>query len=112
MIPDDPIQDILREWQAPEPSSALDHRTLAAYRAGYRPSGWRSFWQMRISVPVPALAALAVLLALGFLLEWRLTPKPAAPRIDAGYVTRLDTAGFQPLPNGEARVVQVGSIQQ
>jgi hypothetical protein len=55
---------------------------------------------------------LAVLLALGFLLEWRLTPKPAAPRIDAGYVTRLDTAGFQPLPNGEARVVQVGSIQQ
>jgi hypothetical protein len=111
MMHDDPLQEVLREWKAPEPPAALDARVRAAYRAAYRPWSWSVLWKTRISVPVPALAVLIVL-ALAWLVQFRSAPAPVPPSAGRGYLTRLDETGFQPLPNGAARVVPVGGIRQ
>lgn len=117
----DPLRNVLREWEPPPLPPAMDARIRAAYRASYRPSPWRSFWSMRISVPAPAFAALLVLFA-ALLLLFRATP-PARPALhldsavvaqasDRRYETLLDATGFQPLPNGAARVVKSEGIKQ
>ena len=111
MMEDDSLKNVLREWQAPEPPAAMDARVRAAYRAGYRPSPWKLFWMTRISVPAPALAVLAILV-LAMFLQFRSGPAPVAPRVDRGYVTRMEATGFQPLPNGAARVVAVEGVRQ
>ena len=108
---DDSLKKVLDEWQAPEPGASLDGRMLAAYRAGYRRSPWRAFWGARVSVPAPALA-LVLILVLAVYLQFRSTPAPVAPRVDRGYVTRLEATGFQPLPDGAARVVAVEGVRQ
>ncbi len=115
MMENDPSHDslkgLLREWQAPEPPAALDSRVRAAYRKAYRPSPWRVFWATRVSVPAPALAVAAILFFALFL-QFRSNPAPVAPQVDRGYVTRLETTGFQPLPNGAARIVAVEGVKQ
>ena len=115
MMDHEPLQEILRDWKAPEPPATMDEWMRVAYRAAHpaprRRSLWQSFWNLRISIPVPALAVALVLL-LALMVEFRPAPVPVASRADGGYVTRLDDTGFQPLPNGAARVVSVGAIQQ
>jgi hypothetical protein len=113
---------MLREWQAPDPPADLDRRVLAAYRAAHVPSPWRIFWTARISVPVPVLAALLLLAAALFVQYRARAPQPRPPlRMEtvlmplnggSGCVTRLDATGFQPLPNGAARIVRSGGIRQ
>ena len=115
----DPLQPVLREWQAPEPPRGMDARLLAAYRAQYLPSRWRSFWSARVSVPVPVLAAALVIVAAIALLV-RPAPRPVlhmdstavAQEGERRYETRLDATGFQPLPNGAVRVVKVEGVSQ
>jgi hypothetical protein len=111
MMENDSLKNLLREWQAPEPPADLDARMRAAYRAEYRPSPWKVFWMTRISVPAPALAVLAILVFALFL-QFRSGPAPVAPRADRGYVTRMEATGFQPLPDGAARVVAVEGVRQ
>jgi len=105
------LDALLREeWKSPEPSAELDQRVAAAYRSAVRPkTAWREFWRMRVSVPAPAL--LAVVVAIVALVVW-LRPKAAkpAPAETPGMVTQLNASGFQPLPNGEARVVPAVEI--
>jgi len=86
----DPLRDLLREWEAPEPSPELDARVRGRYRAARRK-------------PFPALAALLLILA-ALLLQFRSLPPHRL-------VTRLDATGFQPLPNGAIRVVSIGEVQ-
>ena len=107
----DPLRPLLQEWEAPDPSAAMDARVLAAYRAARRPSAWRRMWNRRVSLPVPVLAAAVILIAIVFL-SLRPAPDPAPVAGVRGHITRLDAAGFQPLPNGAARVVKVGEVQQ
>jgi hypothetical protein len=111
MMENDPLKGVLKEWRAPEPGAALDTRLRAAYRGVYRPSPWKLFWMTRISVPAPALAVLAILF-FALILQFRSDPAPVAPRADRGYVTRMEATGFQPLPNGAARVVTVEGVRQ
>ena len=100
----DPLRAVLREWQAPEPSAALDARVRAGFRVLVAPSPWARFWTARVSVPVPVLAAVALLLAVAWLVEFR----PAAPAVRApGVVTRLEATGFRPLPDGIALVEEI-----
>jgi hypothetical protein len=101
----------LQEWEAPEPPPALDARVLATYRSAQRPPLWQRLWGWRVSLPVPILAAALILIAV-VLFRLRPVPDPAPVADVRGHITWLDAAGFQPLPNGAARVVKVGEVQQ
>ena len=108
----DPLNSVLREWEAPEPSSALDAQVRAAYRAVHRPSLWRRAWSVRVTIPVPVLAALLLMVAAGLWLQYRSRPPAAVAPSGGGYLTRLETAGFQPLPDGATRVIRSGERKQ
>ena len=108
----DPLQSLLREWKSPELGSDFDDRVVSAYRARFpmetgRQPVLRRFWAARISVPVPVL--LAVMATIALFLWLRPTTAPVtAPRpadLPSGVLTQLNVSGFQPLPNGEARIV-------
>jgi len=113
----DPLDTLLREWKAPEPSAEMDRRVAEDYRRAFRDDrrrspGWRGFWSARISVPVPVLLAAMVVIAL---VVWfrssASTSTPSSAGRDAtGVFTRVNATGFQPLPNGDARIVPVKEI--
>ncbi len=46
----DPLNSVLREWEAPDPSSAVDARVRAAYRSAHRPSLWRRIWSAQVTI--------------------------------------------------------------
>ena len=74
----DSLEALLREeWKSPEPSAALDQRVISAYRTAVRPSAWRLFWRLRISVPVPVLLAAGVA-ALGLFFWFRPAAAPGS----------------------------------
>jgi hypothetical protein len=103
----DELSEVLGEWKGIEPSLEFDARVIGAYRRG-RLSAWQRFWRGRVSVPVPvvALAAIAVVL----LVVW-LRPE-RAPREAGGIVTQIDSDGFQPMPNGAARLIRIEDARQ
>jgi hypothetical protein len=101
----DPLNTLLREWKAPEPAPGMDRRVVEAYRATRTPPAWRGFWKMRISIPVPILLAAMVVFAL--LLWFRSKPAQDVPSSAGDVVTHLNATGFEPLPNGEARIVAI-----
>ena len=107
----DPLNTLLREWKAPEAPPALDFRMRDAYRATVKATLWQRMWSFRVSIPVPVLAAALLLVMAGVWLTRSGSPaRPtAAP---PGYVTRLESAGFQPLPEGATRVIRAGEVKQ
>lgn len=112
MTEPDPLRDVLREWVPIDPPPELDRRVLLAYRQARTPV-WQRVWRTRVSIPVPVLVVAAMIVAaLLFLL--RPGPSQAAPASanGANVVTELDRAGFQPLPNGEVRVVPVSGLER
>jgi hypothetical protein len=104
MMENDPLDSVLHEWQAPPPPTSLDARVLAAYRQSVRPALWRRFLQARVTIPVPVIAILILILAV-VLIRIRIDRRSPLPQI-GGYVTRIESAGFQPLPEGDARIVR------
>ena len=113
MTEQDPLRALLREWQDPEPPPDLDRRVMAAYRnaVGPRPSLWVRLWQVRISVPAPVLA-LAVLAAIAVLVLMRRPSEMPASLSVPNLVSRLNATGFQPLPDGAARVISVTDLKK
>jgi len=103
---DDKLRAVLREWEAPEPHPAMDARVRAAWR-GLRQPAWKRIWRARVSIPVPILAALLLVAALLLMKFGVARPTAVAPSQTGGYVTQLNATGFQPVPNGEARVITV-----
>jgi hypothetical protein len=101
---DDQLRSVLRQWEAPDPNPEMDARVHLAWRTS-RPRLWKSMWTARVSVPVPVLALLLLIAA--FLVVKFGIVSPAASR----YASSLDAAGFQPMPNGEARVITVQEAQ-
>jgi hypothetical protein len=108
----DPLNTLLREWEAPDASAALDVRVRAVYRDALKPSLWRRLWSFRVSIPVPVLAAALLLVIVGVWLQTRSAPPVRTAPASPGYVTRLDSAGFQPLPDGATRVIRAGEVKQ
>lgn len=108
----DPLNTLLREWEAPETPPALDARVSAAYQEAIRPTLWQWLWSFRISIPVPVLAAALLLVAIGVWLQSRSGSPAVPPPASPGYVTRLESAEFQPLPNGATRVIRSGEVKQ
>jgi len=111
----DPLSGMLRQWEAPEPSQALDARVRASHREMYRQSWWRRVWSVEIRVPAPVFAALLLLLVGAAM--WvgmqhsakldRARPAAVSP-LNVGYQTRIESAGFQPLPDGAIKVIRSG----
>ena len=108
----DPLNTLLREWEAPEPPAALDARVRAAYRDAVKPTLWQWLWSFRISIPVPVLAAALLVVMAGVWLQTRSGPPARPAAAPPGYVTRLESAGFQPLPDGATRVIRAGEVKQ
>ena len=111
MTEKDPLDSILRDWTPPSPSPQLDSRMLDAYRQATHISLWRRFLGARVTIPVPVLATLLLLAAAWFLTFRTGEPGPAVPQI-RGYVTRIEAVGFEPLPNGEARIIPRPEVRQ
>jgi hypothetical protein len=108
----DSLDALLREeWKSPEPTALMDQRVISAWRSAVRASAWLRFWRLRFSVPAPVLVA--AMLAVFALFLWSRTapewlrggPAIPVPIETPGAVTRLNATGFQPLPNGDARVI-------
>jgi|ERR1700733_4291854 len=108
----DPLRALLEEWKAPEPSPEFDRRVVAAYRMGRpRTAMVGRFWRARVSVPAP-IFAVAVLVALAVFIWFRVAATPSPSATTPNVVTYLNATGFQPLPNGAARVVRVTEVRK
>ena len=106
----DPLKSILHEWEAPAPPSSLDTTVRARYRSLHPPSVWRRMWTARVTVPVPVIAGLLLIIGLWMQFWPRLATAPAGPEppTSPAYITRIDSVGFQPLPDGEIRIIRSG----
>jgi hypothetical protein len=111
MLMKDLLDSLLKEWEAPEAPASLDARVRTAYRESRRGSWWERLWTFRVSIPVPVLAAALLLIAAGVWIERR-SPPPVRTAAPPGYVTRLESAGYQPLPDGEVRVIRHQGVRQ
>ena len=108
----DPLHALLEEWKAPEPSPEFDRRVVAAYQKGLpRPAIAGRFWRARVSVPAP-IFAVAILVALVVFIWFRVAATSSPARATPNVVTYLNATGFQPLPNGAARVVRVTEVRK
>jgi len=111
----DSLDALLREWKPPAPAAELDQRVISSYRSAIRSQRvssrtWRHFWTMRVSIPAPVLvvAAIAALILVVWLRP-SAAPVPSPAQFDA--VTRLNASGFEPLPNGQARVIPAAEVK-
>jgi hypothetical protein len=116
MTEHDPLRALLREWQAREPSPELDERITTAYRDVVCREAQRApillrFWRTRVSVPAPVLAV-GALLAVAVFVWFRGAAAPKVLPVTPNVVTRLNASGFQPLPNGEARVIPISELKK
>ncbi len=109
MTEHDRLGNLLREWPAAEPSAAFDERVLLAYRKT-RVTFWHRIWKTRVSVPLPVLVfAAMIVFAVVF---WLRSTPPGPPQTGKGIITQVDGGGFQPVPNGEARVISVRDLRK
>jgi hypothetical protein len=91
----------------------MDRNIVAAYRSAVRPraSLWQRFLTRRVSIPAPVLLAAAVTIAA--MVIWLGRPAHPAPLPEThGVVTQLNARGFQPLPDGEARIIPAAEASQ
>jgi hypothetical protein len=115
MIEHDPFNKLLQEWQAPDLPPYLEERIAGVCRTEVpstdrRPPYYRRWWTARVRIPVP-LMGLAILLV-AMLFWFRSKSAPSLPPDPAGVVTRVNATEFEPLPNGEARLVPVKETHQ
>jgi len=120
---DEPLSRLLARWEAPAVPDGLDERVLDAYRrrTGSSVARWRRLLTGTIRVPVPVALAVALLLLVTAALAFRpasppptaVTPSASGPvRAAQGVVpvvTGTSLAGFQPVTEVTATVVQEGT---
>ena len=120
---DEKLQGLLRKWEAPVVPDGLDERVMKAYRrqAGTAEPFWRRWFTSSIRVPVPVALVVALFLIFTAALALRPeSPPPTAVTPDTSgpvraaqravpVVTGTSLAGFQPVSEVTASVVQEGT---
>ena len=120
---DEKLQGLLRKWEAPVVPDGMDERVMAAYRreAGTAEPFWKRWFATSIRVPVPVALVVALLLIFTAALAMRpVSPPPTAVTPDTSgpvrsaqravpVVTGTSLAGFQPVTEITASVVQEGT---
>ncbi len=127
---DPELERLLARWSAPAVPDGLDERVLTAYRRHVRQAEpwWSRLFTASVRVPLPVAVGLVILLLVTAALALRPTvPPPTAGASGAGgpvqaaqanrpvgppVVTRTSLAGFQPVSEVTATVVQAPEIRQ
>ena len=116
---DERLSRLLRSWGPPAIPEDLDARVLSAYRRRTR-SPWRRLLRAEIRVPVPVAAVVILLLLLSTALALRPAsrgtaatpaatagePVRAARRVEPAVASHTTLAGFRPVEELQATVVQ------
>jgi len=120
---DQELRALLRKWEAPVVPGGMDERVMAAYRrqTGTAEPFWKRWLTTSIRVPVPVALVVALLLIFTAALALRPeSPPPTAVAPDTSgpvraaqravpVVTGTSLAGFQPVTEVTASVVQEGT---
>lgn len=95
---DEPLQKVLRQWEAPAPDPRLDERVWTSFRlsAASQRRRWTRKW-----LPLAA----GVLLCAGLAMHLMKSPGPAEFR-SVSIETTADATGFTPVPDGAITVVK------
>ncbi|HXY41075.1 MAG TPA: hypothetical protein VEQ10_15490 [Vicinamibacteria bacterium] len=127
---DPELERLLARWSAPVVPEGLDQRVLAAYRRQTRQAEpwWSRLFTASVRVPLPVAVGLVILLLVTAALALRpTTPPPTAGTSGPGgpvqaaqatrplgppVVTRTSLAGFQPVGEVTATVVQAPEVRQ
>jgi hypothetical protein len=108
---DDELDRALKSWRVPDPPPDLEAKTIRAFRAHpQRFSRWRNLFAMRVTVPLPAAAAMVVALIglLAMLARIELTARPAgapAPTV-TGATAPSSWGGLQPVSELRPRIIR------
>jgi hypothetical protein len=95
---DDPkLRNVLREWKVEDAPSSLDKRVLGARRPW-----WKALLGGSVRVPVPVLAALAVLVAAMGAALMRARAVPATPAASSA----INLADFRPVEDVQVRIMR------
>jgi hypothetical protein len=126
-IRDEELERLLGRWSAPAVPDGMDERMLAAYRRQVRTAEpwWSRLFTASIRVPVPLAVGLMMLLLVTAALALRpavppptagptgpTAPVQAARHADAPVVTRTDLAGFRPVDEVTATVLEEREVRQ
>lgn len=123
---DEELERLLIRWSAPLVPEGMDERMLAAYRKELRRDEpwWARLFTATVRVPIPVAIGLLMLFAVTAMLALRPAPPQgnadtAAPsdpvqavRVAAPVVTRTNLAGFQPVSEVTAVVVETRETRQ
>ena len=121
------LERLLARWSAPVVPEGMDERVLEAYRRQARTAEpwWSRLFTATVRVPLPVAVGLLMLLIVSAALALRpMAPPPtagttgpsqpvqAARSVDSQVVTRTSLAGFQPVSEVTATVVETQEKRQ
>ena len=121
------LERLLARWSAPVVPEGMDERVLAAYRGQVLPAEpwWSRLFTATVHIPLPVAVGLLMLLIVTAALALRPVASPptagtagpsqpvqAARQVDSPVVTRTSLAGFQPVAEVTATVVQTQEKRQ
>jgi len=125
------LERLLARWSAPVVPEGMDERMLAAYRrqAGTAEPWWSRLFTASVRIPLPVAVGLLMLLIVTAALALRpLAPPTGTPptagtagpsepvqtarHVDSPVVTRTSLAGFQPVAEVTATVVETQERRQ
>ena len=124
---DEELERLLARWSAPVVPEGMDERVLAAYRrqAGTAAAWWERLFTASVRLPLPVAVGLLMLLIVTTALALRpASPPPTAGttgpgeqvqavrQAEAPVVTRTSLAGFQPVSEVTAMVVETKESRQ
>jgi hypothetical protein len=124
---DPELERLLARWSAPIVPEGMDEHVLAAYRRQTRTAEpwWSRLFTATVRVPLPVVVGLLMLLIVSAALALRpVAPPPtagttgpsqpvqAARHVDSQVVTRTSLAGFQPVSEVTATVVETREKRQ